>query len=84
MREREAQRRDSNALPAVSGHSFFFKNHSLGTSTQTLWMWSPPSRFFFFTVYISVVVHCCHRKEGRAFVNVVCWEIRYSFRGTPG
>lgn len=44
MREREAQRRDSNALPAVSGHFFFFflKNHSLGASTQTLWMWSSP------------------------------------------
>ena len=57
---------------------FFPKKHSLGASTQTLWMWSPPSRppqlitsgLVLFTVYISAVVHCCHRKEGRAFVNV--------------
>lgn len=46
MREREAQRRGRNALPAVSGHYFFFffKGNSLGASTQTLWMWNPPSR----------------------------------------
>ena len=57
---------------------YIYLRNSLGASTQTLWMWSPPSRptqlitsrLFFFTIYISVVVHCCHRKEGRAFVNV--------------
>lgn len=43
MREREAQRRDSNALPAVSGHFFFFfkESQSGGFHSDSLDVESP-------------------------------------------
>lgn len=82
MREREAQRRGRNALPAVSGHYFIFylflkeiesggfHSDSLDVEPSIQACTAHYFRTFLFPVYISVAVHCCRRKEGRAFLNV--------------
>ena len=97
MREREAQRRGRNALPAVSGHCFIFyfffkRKQSLGASTETLWMWNPPSRphssllpDFFRPCFYFCGCSLLPQKRGKGFFKrSVCRETRYSFRAIPG
>ena len=95
VREREAQRRGSNALPAVSDHYLFFlskETQSGGFHSDSLDVESPiqaSTAHYFWTCLIHRLYFCgCSllpQKRGKGFCKrLVCWEIKYSFRGTPG